>query len=332
MSNTNTHCKGDQFLSHEGLTRMKDIAVKYKDIIFGETARIDGSPVVNIKDEMTTGNYHSEFDIDLLEDTAHFERANFGVWDNWGIMDSKSEKEAKGETKGNPPLKFRATGFSMVYHPRSPFVPSTRIHYHMFYKEDGEWWVSGGIDETPSYFDVEQIKSVHETYKKITDEYLGPEWYQRFKTYSDEYFMIPHRNAIRGSSGVFFDHFNATRVWTDHHDGNFSMDHLINFCEKMCTVVNETYNAYLDRMKDKPYTPENVEFMHYVRGRYIEYNMALDRGIRFGILTKMPMENVLLSLPPNAKWGYLWEKKYAPDSDEAKSVKLLTGPSDWLAM
>ena len=39
----------------------------------------------------------------------------------------------------------------------------------------------------------------------------------------------------------------------------------------------------------------------------------LDRGIRFGVTTKMPMHNILIALPVEAKWVYGWEAKYTKE-------------------
>ena len=331
---------GDEFLAHPALTRMKTIAHEYFKILSAEKTKLGGTPVRVIDDRMVSddGVYTSNFKIALLENTKYFERANYGVWDNWGTFTKKSEEDATGNKSTGAGLKFRATGFSLVYHPKSPYLPSTRIHYHMFYREDGAWWLSGGPDETPTYFNVADVVEMHQVYKNVCDKHLGDGWYDKLKQFNDEYFLIPHRNAIRGTSGIFFDHFNKDSVWNQKHDLFTDADEetaqtkLLDFCEDLCSVIVGQYFAKINRLKDTPYTPKQVELMHLLRGRYVEYDLMLDRGIRFGVSTKMPMKNILIALPVQAKWIYDWEATYQSGNFpvEQNILRYLSAPTNWL--
>ena len=40
------------------------------------------------------------------------------------------------------------------------------------------------------------------------------------------------------------------------------------------------------------------------RGRYVEFNLAFDRGTRFGLQSQARTESLLMSLPPRAEWRY----------------------------
>lgn len=321
---------------------MKGLAEKYFTILMKEKTLVDGTPCRVIEDRMVSkdGVYTSNFKIALIENSEYFERANYGVWDNWGTFSKKSEEDATGNKSTGAGLKFRATGFSLVYHPRNPHLPSTRIHYHMFYREDGEWWVSGGPDETPAYFEVDDVIDMHRAYKKVCDDCLGDGWYEKLKSFNDEYFLIPHRDAIRGTSGIFFDHFNQKMVWKEDHnlfdgvDNDAAQSKLIEFCEKLCEVIVPTYFAKIQRLKDTPFTPKQEEFMHLLRGRYVEYDLMLDRGIRFGVSAKMPMKNILIALPVQAKWIYDWEATYEKGNFpvEQNILRFLSKPTAWLSL
>ena len=72
--------------------------------------------------------------------------------------------------------------------------------------------------------------------------------------------------------------------------------------------------------------------MHLLRGRYVEYDLMLDRGIRFGVSAKMPMKHILIALPAQAKWYYDWEATYEKGNYpvEQNVLRFLSQPTDWL--
>jgi coproporphyrinogen III oxidase len=55
-----------------------------------------------------------------------------------------------------------------------------------------------------------------------------------------------------------------------------------------------------------------------------------DRGTKFGLYTPgARIESILMSLPLTARWEYM--HRPAAGSEEAKLMKVLRNPEDWLA-
>jgi coproporphyrinogen III oxidase len=70
-------------------------------------------------------------------------------------------------------------------------------------------------------------------------------------------------------------------------------------------------------------------FQLYRRGRYVEFNLVIDRGTRYGLQSGRRVESVLASLPPLAAWRHDWQPE--PGSPEAELTDEFLRPRDWLA-
>src|SRR5574343_400402 len=91
---------------------------------------------------------------------------------------------------------FFATGVSIVMHPKSPMVPI--IHMNVRYFETPEeYWFGGGIDLTPHYINEIDAKYFHQKLKNVCDN-TDSAYYDRFKTWADDYFYNQHRAETRG--------------------------------------------------------------------------------------------------------------------------------------
>jgi coproporphyrinogen III oxidase len=89
------------------------------------------------------------------------------------------------------------------------------------------------------------------------------------------------------------------------------------------------YRPIVARRKDLEYGDREREFQLYRRGRYVEFNLLVDRGTLFGLQSGGRTESILMSLPPLAAWCYAWQPE--PGSPEARLYERYLKPRDWLA-
>jgi coproporphyrinogen III oxidase len=311
------------------LDRMLDLSLQTQKEVCRETSRIDGEAFRHFEasGEGGNGRYKSLFKVALLENSRLFEKASFVVSNNWGRFSRTTEQTAR-EGAAEQEYHFRATGFSMVFHPSHPKIPSTRIHYHTIQREDGYYWFSGGGDLTPYYVFPEDCQHFHRVHKQPCDDYLGEGWYQRMKEASDAYFNVRHRGHIRGVGGTFFDDFSAHGFGKDRQPTSLTQACIFAFVEASCRIINLAYNTLVDKRQHEPFTPANVRFMELIRGHYTEFDLLYDRGIHFGIQSGMPVDIPMMALP-NSRWEYQWEQKYPPGTEEYKTLAMLRSPRNW---
>ncbi len=222
-------------------------------------------------------------------------------------------------TERNPDLRgkgFQATALSMIVHPRNPYVPTMHANLRFFMVEDARWYFGGGFDLTPYYGFSEDAVHWHQQAFDACAPF-GEELYIQLKKNCDDYFFLPHRNESRGIGGLFFDDWNQ---------GGFEKS-----LELVMSIGNHILPAYLpilEKRKLMPYGEKEETFQLYRRGRYAEFNLAIDRGTRYGLQTGRRIESVLASMPPRVIWKYNWQ----PDADSAeeKLVNDFLKPRDWL--
>lgn len=187
-----------------------------------------------------------------------------------------------------------ATGVSVILHPFNPKVPTVHCNFRMIHSGEAVWF-GGGADLTPYYPHVEDFQSFHHRWMNACAAY---DCYPLMKKNCDEYFVNHHRNGeMRGVGGIFYDHFSSGDLERD-------LQMSVNLSEAFCS----SYFPLAHRRYQESYTPEDVEFQLYRRGRYVEFNLLHDRGTHFGLKTKGRTESILSSLPARAKFGY----DYAP--------------------
>ena len=88
----------------------------------------------------------------VIEEGALFEKGGINFSSVRGAALPPSATARRPDLAGR---SFRATGVSMVLHPRNPYVPTTHGNWRFFVAEKaGEapvWWFGGGFDLTPYY-------------------------------------------------------------------------------------------------------------------------------------------------------------------------------------
>jgi len=230
----------------------------------------------------------------ILENGPIFERAGCGFSDVSGPGLPPSATEQRPELSGAP---FEAMGVSLVFHPRNPMVPTVHMNVRMIaaFPKNGAapvCWFGGGMDLTPYYGFEEDAVHFHQTCANALAPF-GADKYPRFKKWCDEYFYLKHRGEQRGVGGVFFDDFSE-------------LGQARSF--EMLQVVGDAFlDAYLpivSRRKDMPYGERERQHQLNRRGRYVEFNLVWDRGTHFGLQSGGRTESILLSMPPQATWGY----------------------------
>ncbi|KEO72553.1 oxygen-dependent coproporphyrinogen oxidase [Anditalea andensis] len=214
---------------------------------------------------------------------------------------------------------FFATGVSIVIHPINPMVPIIHMNIRYFEMSNGTYWFGGGIDLTPHYVNVEDAKYFHQQLKAVCDDY-HPAYYDKFKTWADDYFYIKHRQETRGIGGIFFDRLVA--------DDSISFAQLFEFVKAVGEAFPKIYRHFMAKNSSLPYNVDHQKWQALRRGRYVEFNLVWDAGTKFGLDTNGRTESILMSMPPLAQWEY--NHTPGPGSEEALTLEHLKKEIDWI--
>lgn len=251
---------------------------------------------------------------------------------------------ARSGTETKAGQAYNAAALSLVFHSRSPLVPTFRADVRYFEVDGAEGpgdgpaekigWFGGGADLTPYYLVDDDCVKFHSAYKALCDAHEGSllgyaksdsrSLYRDLKARCDDYFRLPARdNERRGVGGIFFDDFPAQADSSEE-----SLNKAQAFCEAVADAWMPSWLPICARQRDLPYTPEQREWQLLRRGRYLEFNLLYDRGVRFGLVPGGRTEAVMVSAPPLIRWKY----NFTPDpgSDEEKLVEVLRNPREWV--
>ena len=251
----------------------------------------------------------------VLEEGRHIEKAAVQFTHSIGAALPPAATERNPHLAGQ---RFQAVAVSLIVHPRNPYAPTTHMNLRFFIVDapDPVWYFGGGFDLTPYYGFDEDCVHWHRQAQAACRPF-GESLYGELKRACDEYFFLPHRNEARGIGGIFFDD------WTR---GGF--DSSFAFVRSVGDRFLPAYAPILERRCAMPYTDAQREFQLYRRGRYAEFNLAIDRGTKYGIQSGRRVESVLASLPPLAAWRY----DYRPQSGtpEAELYERFLPPRQWV--
>ncbi len=214
---------------------------------------------------------------------------------------------------------FFATGVSIVMHPSSPMMPIIHMNVRYFEMSNGVSWFGGGIDLTPHYVNKEDAQYFHQQIKSTCDAHHAT-YYKEFKEWADDYFYIKHRKETRGIGGIFFDRLSQNE--------EFTMEDRWNFVKSVGNSFAPIYSHFMNKNKSIPFGKNEKNWQYLRRGRYVEFNLVLDKGTKFGLDTDGRTESILMSLPPQANWAY----NFTPEqgSKEMETLELLKKGIDWV--
>lgn len=225
---------------------------------------------------------------------------------------------------------YSAAALSMVLHTKSPLIPTFRsdVRIFMVRSPSGESeavsaWFGGGADLTPYYLFDDDIIAFHKFYRDLCHQHYSPTdqdkeifRYESMKRACDDYFYLPARQEHRGTGGIFFD------------DVPLSADSLA-FTKGVVNTWMPSWIPIAERHKTETFSDREKKWQLLRRGRYLEFNLLYDRGVKFGLANANPrVEGVMVSAPPLIAYDY--NHRVQPGSREADLVDILQTPRSWL--
>jgi len=286
--------------------RMEAFVRGLQDEICAAVERLDGA--ARFKEDLWTREGGGGGRTRVLEDGAVFERAGVAFSAVHGELPEAFARRLQGEGR-----TFFAAGVSLVFHPRSPLVPTVHANYR-FIHQGPKAWFGGGADLTPYYLEEEDARHFHRTLKAACDQH-DPAHYPRFKKACDDYFVVRHRGERRGVGGLFFE------------DMGGDLEREFAFVQDAGRAFLPAYVPIVERRKDLPYSDAQRAWQEIRRGRYVEFNLVYDRGTTFGLETGGRAESILMSLPPRVRWVY--DHRPEEGSPEARLLDVLRAPREW---
>jgi coproporphyrinogen III oxidase len=293
---------------------LQDLQTRITDALGG----LDGTPfLTDTWEKLPTDPLRGNGCSRILEGGSIFERAGVGFSHVRGDRLPPSASAARPELAGR---SFEALGVSLVIHPLNPYCPTVHMNVRVFvalHPTDAPvFWFGGGMDLTPYYGFEDDARHFHTVCRDAVAPF-GDALYPRFKQGCDEYFFLKHRNEPRGIGGIFYDDFNELGF-----EQGFAM------MRSVGDAFLPAYQPIVERRYAHPYGERERAFQCYRRGRYVEFNLVLDRGTLFGLQSGGRTESILMSMPPVVSWRYDWKPE--PASEEQRLYTDFLVPRAWV--
>ena len=330
------------------ITALEEEEKRYVAEVTGayESLPINSSPIVFERDQWErkatdSDEIEGEGATCVLQRGNIFEKAGVSTTFTTGTL-SKQRAEAISGRRGIKDVealvgtKYYAAALSLVLHSKSPMVPTFRSDIRYFELSDGCGWFGGGSDLTPYVLYEEDVGDFHRCLKATCDQY-NRELYPVMKKQCDDYFYLPIREEHRGTGGIFFDDLNC--IQNNGHgvlnENNFVSTHenrddlalVMSFVKDICNTWMPSYLPIVRRRCRESYTSRERHWQEIRRGRYIEFNMLYDRGVKFGLVPGGRIEAVFVSCPPKVAWDY----NYQANENEQKLIDILKKPKSWVS-
>ncbi len=266
----------------------------------------------------------------VLEGGAVFEKAGIAFSDVHGHLRPEMARALPGEGE-----EFRATGVSLIFHPRSPRIPT--VHANVRHIRRGSVsWFGGGTDLTPYYVVPGDAVHFHRVLRATCDRHDAT-FYPRFKRWCDDYFFLPHRGEPRGVGGIFFDYLGTGAEATAGQPPAAALgahesdpEAISPSCATWATPLPRATCRSSSVVRGDPWGERERSWQLVRRGRYVEFNLLYDRGTVFGLRTDGRVESILMSLPPEVRWQYAFAPQ--PGTPEAESLADICARRDWASL
>jgi coproporphyrinogen III oxidase len=271
----------------------------------------------------------------VLSGGSLWEKAAVNVSSVKGVLSATraASMSARGGRSGVDPAggqPYSAVALSLVLHGASPLVPTFRADVRAFAVGDVAAWLGGGADLTPSYLFEEDVRHFHTTYAALCAAHEAPvrpagTLFSELKAATDEYFYLPARGEHRGVGGVFFDDFPLGAAAADA--GSAAPRNGFDFARSLAQAWLPSYEPICTARRHAPFTDAQRRWQLQRRGRYLEFNLLYDRGVRFG-LDGGRIESIMVSAPPLVRWDY----NAVPEegSEEWRLLQVLKAPRSWV--
>jgi coproporphyrinogen III oxidase len=260
-----------------------------------------------------------------------FEKAGVAFSDVHGTLRPEMARALPGAGE-----RFRATGISLIFHPRSPRIPTVHANVRHIQRGEGDGsvgWFGGGTDLTPYYVVPADAAQFHRTLRDCCARH-DETFYPRFKRWCDDYFFLAHRNEPRGVGGIFFDYLGAGAEVTAGQAAagppsvrDSDPEAMFAFVRDVGDAILAAYLPIVERRKGDAWGDRERRWQTLRRGRYVEFNLLYDRGTVFGLRTDGRVESILMSLPPEVRWEYGFAPE--PGTPEAESLAAIVAKKDW---
>ncbi|EWM26442.1 coproporphyrinogen iii oxidase [Nannochloropsis gaditana] len=295
----------------------------------------DGTDVKFLCDEWERDGGRSHGATCVLEGGAFIEKGAVSISIIQGKLSAEraASMSARGRDLGDcsqGDVPYAAAALSLVLHSANPHLPTFRSDVRYF-ECQGKGWFGGGADLTPYYLHDGDIVAFHALYRGLCDAFDEKKaLFPKYKKWCDSYFFLPGRQEHRGTGGIFFDDLEALEGGGEEageEAGEEGVERARMFTEAVARSFMPSYLPLVRRRRDQLFDERQKQWMLLRRGRYLEFNLLYDRGVKFG-LAGGRFESVMVSAPPMAAWKY----NHTPEegSEEARLLAILKTPRDWV--